>query len=146
MAYLLSDRTIEKIKAEIIRRGIESVKVNETRPERIEGALKGFEIAGELKTPEEFEETLARRERMSDHQRRERVDPDAYWAYVMATAQVDWVFKHLCILWQRGGSFSSSALMNLEQIIRDKGQEWMAEASSGQEATGGHGDTAGGDK
>lgn len=113
---------ITKIKDHLIADGIKSVEKYEKRPERKRGALTGFGLCRLLNTPEDFQSTLAERHRTENHMAREGVSPEVYWEYRMATAQVEFLWEHLRILWGIGDLFSGNAYMRLRKILTQEAE------------------------
>lgn len=117
--------TIEEFRDEVIRRGIESVKANETDPEIIAGALEGFEIckAIELKVGYWIDKLEERRkcERQlnaasRDTQYYDKQKNDDYWRYRYGTLQIEHVFERLKVCWAMQ-PLSARAVIDYADIV-----------------------------
>lgn len=122
-------RTVIQLRDKIIRDGIVSVKRNETRPERIRGGIKGFEICKELASPADFERVL--QERYQEERRlvlshtfstpkteEDETEMKLYQEYRYATVQIEFVWERLKIAWSVGGGYSTKAIMHVNNLLK----------------------------
>jgi hypothetical protein len=108
---------VVELRDRIILEGIESAKKNETRPERIRGALAGFELCKTLETPEAFESLLLERLEVEHDLITRRVPLEDYWEHRVATAQVEFVWDRLRVAWNLGDVFSARAAIHVHEIV-----------------------------
>lgn len=110
--------SIRELRDQIITEAIASVHKWETRPEKIRGCLQGLEICRTLDTPEDYQAALSTRYDVEDEMRSDRVPIDQYWEYRCATAQIEFVWERLRILWGLGPSMiSGNAVLQLHRLI-----------------------------
>ena len=136
--------SIEEFKERLIVDGIASVEKNETRPERIRGGLAGFELCRNLNSMWDFQEELERRHkhetdmislRSLSQERRAEMAAEGidvpqgsqsgtvgeYWEYRYATAQIEYVYERLLVVWSQlglySGSLSARAVLRTAEII-----------------------------
>lgn len=103
--------TVDEFKDRLIADGIESIKKNETRPERIKGGLAGFELCSNLNSMADFNETLESRHKHEfdwkrQYYERKHGEIADYWEYRYATVQVEYVFERMLVVWTQLGLYS----------------------------------------
>lgn len=112
---------IQEFKERLITDGIASVNKNETRPERIRGGIAGFELCRELNTLEDFQYTLDRRHEHEVDLHRPGTSKEEYWEYRVATAQVEYVYERLLVVWSQmglySGPLSARAVVRTAEIV-----------------------------
>lgn len=108
---------LENVRAHVIAMGLASVAQHETRPERKEGCLEGFRIAGALALhPECWAEVLQERQAFETGLHRSDVDPKDYWRYRCATLQIEWVRERLRVVWAANG-LDGGALISVRATL-----------------------------
>lgn len=98
---MTSATAVGKLVAWLVEEGKKSVAKGETRPNRIRGCLEGFRIVAEdmaPHTPERYEAELAERRQIEQTMLEGHDDPEAYWEYHCATAQIEHVYKRLQVV------------------------------------------------
>ena len=112
----------DEYKERLIVEGLASVHKHEKRPERIRGGVMGFELCRTLNSVWDFQDELERRHRhevdlislrsLSEERRAELAGADVpvsqgpsrgtiedYWEYRIATAQVEYVYERMLVVW-----------------------------------------------
>jgi hypothetical protein len=120
-----------ELRDKIITNGIASLKTHEKRPERLKGGIAGFELCLQLKTPDQYEETLRERyrteraminkcsfhgEAKTDDQETELIP---YREYRAGTVQVEFVWERLKIAWKIGDTFSARAAIHVNDLLKE---------------------------
>jgi len=112
---------LQEFKDQLITEGIASVEKNETRPERIRGGLIGFEICRQLSSIWDFQEELERRHKEESSLIKQQVPLIEYWEYRTATAQVEYVYERMLVVWSKLGLYegplSARAVLRTADIV-----------------------------
>jgi hypothetical protein len=120
-----------ELRDKIITNGIASLKTHEKRPAHLKGGIAGFELCRTLNTPEEFEETLRERYRTERAMitkctfqgeaktGNEEAELTPYWEFRAGTAQVEFVWERLKIVWGIGQTFSAKAAIHVNDLLKE---------------------------
>jgi len=110
------EELIRAIKAKVIEAGERSaIRLELWEPKRL-GCLVGFQIAGDLETPEQFQRELDARMDWEDLLRAEQVSPAEYWEYHAATMQIRFVYERMRVLWGGYPYYDPVALRQVAQL------------------------------
>ena len=134
MPHILQEdpMNIEELKAKLIEDGIESVKKIETRPERIRGAIAGFEMCRKLQSKWDFDDCLRNRQAKEVEMITDNEDLLVYWEHRMATIQIQFVYDRMKVAWTQFGLYSgpvsARAVLHINELLteeeqREKGEE-----------------------
>jgi len=117
-------QSIEDFKNKVIEAGIASVNTHEKREERIKGCLAGLERCRALNSMADFEECIARcheNERAMIQSGAAHTDPKLYWEVRCETAQVEFVFERMKVIWKQlglySGPLSAHAILQAARIL-----------------------------
>ena len=109
--------TADDFKLQIINAGVASVEQHEHRPSRYRGCLRGFRIAKTLTTPQEFITIIDRRHQAERRLSSAHADPERYWEYRCATAQIEFVWERMKIAWNLPKPWSGRAFIQYATIV-----------------------------
>ena len=118
--------TLDEYKARLILDGIASVQKNETRQERIDGGMEGFNLCWPLNSPADFDGILRvrhQREMQMRNSENKQDDPEAkkFWRYRYATIQIEFVLERMKVIWAQlglySGPLSARAVLQAAKIL-----------------------------
>ena len=123
---------IEKLRVEIVEGGIKALQGGYsgiTQPEKLKGALQGFEICQKLKTRVQFEAMINFRRQHEEALRMQlpSSDPEAkdYWEFRYATLQIEFVYDQMMTVWPHKGEgpvmISAQAAMDMYERLQKHG-------------------------
>lgn len=77
------------------------------------GYYAGLDLAGTLSTAEEFQAVLKERHAREQQMRCDGIKYEEYWEHRCCTAEVEFVWERLRIVWGIGETFSGNAYLQL---------------------------------
>lgn len=77
------------------------------------GYYAGLDLAATLSTPEEFQAVLKERHAKEAQMRFEGINYEEYWEHRCCTAEVEFVWERLRLVWNIGDNFSGNAYLQL---------------------------------